>query len=52
MNGDLEAYELIASRSPPLNPDDLLTPPLSSFGGGEGDGSRWLAFVQRFNARN
>jgi hypothetical protein len=36
----------------PLNPDELLTPSLSSFWRGEGDGSRGLASVQGFNARD
>jgi hypothetical protein len=38
---NFEANDLEAS-TPPMNPDDLLTPALSSFWGGEGDGSRLL----------
>src|SRR6266403_4845766 len=36
----------------PMNPKGLLTPTLSSFWGGEGDGVMVLLAVQGFNARN
>ena len=36
----------------PMNPKGLLTPTLSSFWGGEGDGVVVLLAIQGFNARN
>jgi prepilin-type N-terminal cleavage/methylation domain-containing protein len=43
---------LSPERHLPMNPECLLSPALSSFGGGEGDGSRGHALVQGLNTRN
>jgi hypothetical protein len=45
-----EHRTLNIERFLPLYPDDLLTPALSSFWGGEGDGSRGPALVPGFTA--